>query len=694
MDRYPRKLREINSHTTITQNKQKMTDRLLNRKTCLRILGAFLMCQAMLLSPAQSRISVTQDTASQINPTIMKIIPSGNPDNNVDVLQGWLNLSFIMEDTTGKQETVRAKPIASPVIDANAKLIKFHQDFQLSVSSVGRVLIRYKRDIDLIENSIKIDTEIINQSPEPKTLRSEGVLPILVNRKYNKVDLYYSSGTSNLLDFSRVSTGYFAIFEDPRALRIHSSQENFYWEISDNRPFHHRANFNISPSHILVDYVGTDIFNNGLKITYSNNSARYILRWLLPKESIHFGYTLHFIKGPHDRHMGIVFPGWYPKGYETAFCLQADEIKPDVETPNTARNRYKAVENIMLGKIHRTFPDMKMQAIVVVDDMNPYNKDSQPLEISPSYHGENDLGNNPDDVKRYQGWLETSKSFFKLQSHAVHHTPSNKPGGLDYIQCWEFNITDEHGSGKWAENPTWVKSMINRLKSEMEESGLGTQTYFKAAGYQRSYPLAQALAEAGYKVWDYNPTTGNNMSEPYHLRFRYVAPGGQVLWIVGSGPALELKSTDNLDDYWIAINRQLSRGYPLITSGHLEWLNTYSDVSILMNGWERMYQNYKVWNAWPDEMAAYWEKRRNLSVNIQEESRDKVLVRITNQNKTEITNPSFCYMIPAETPLHLKKITIGKETLPHSCWHIHNNILYFYLPEMSPSHSYEVKLYF
>jgi hypothetical protein len=96
--------------------------------------------------------------------------------------------------------------------------------------------------------------------------------------------------------------------------------------------------------------------------------------------------------------------------------------------------------------------------------------------------------------------------------------------------------------------------MIHRLKTEIEENGLGEQKYFKAAGYQRSYPLAQALADNGYQIWDFNCNTGSGYTEPFHIRMRYVSPKGKYMWIIGSGPALEGYMSKTLDDYWTDIN--------------------------------------------------------------------------------------------------------------------------------------------
>jgi hypothetical protein len=129
------------------------------------------------------------------------------------------------------------------------------------------------------------------------------------------------------------------------------------------------------------------------------------------------------------------------------------------------------------------------------------------------------------------------------------------------------------------------------------------------------------------------------------MRYQYISPQGKSLWIVGSGPALELKKTEKLGNYWNDINRQLSRGYPLITSGHLEWLNDSEIIDILSNGWSKMYRNYYVWNTWPDEMAEYWDKRKNLEIIPQAEDNTGLRITIRNHNDSSISGATLCCFI-------------------------------------------------
>jgi hypothetical protein len=579
-------------------------------------------------------------------------------------LQNWMPSTLKIERLNSNNINADIVSRGKPEITVTQESCLIVQNFTLTSNKKEiPCLITLKRTYFPASGDLFVDWNFNNQGTTPCLIRTTGMLLTRIPRYYKKGIISYDSGLITDIKCDSMKTGYLAFFEDPLKISFENPKTGESLKIYSTDKENKRFNLGIQPDKYIFDYM-TDPINQVLTTHDINNPEKSILSWIQTGKAIRLTHHILLPVQAQNPPQAIYFAGWYPKGYDTAFCLQADEIKPDVETPKTAENRYKAVEEVMLGKLHQKFPQMKMQAIVVVDDMNPNNKDTHPLDNSPWYHGENDLLKNPEDVKRYQEWLKKGKGFFKLQSHAVHHTPSNKPGGQGYTQAWEFDPTDEHGSGKYANDPVWVKAMISRLKSEMESCGLGTQTYFKPAGYRRSYPLAQVLAEEGYKVWDYNPTVGSNISEIYHLRYRYISPQGKHLWIIGSGPALELKKSEKLEDYWNNINRQLSRGYPLITSGHLEWLNDSSILNILSDGWGKMYRNYHVWNAWPDELADYWDKRQNLEIIPQTEDKSGLRIILRNHNDTSISGATLCCLIEDPALEKAKNILIdGKPSL-------------------------------
>jgi hypothetical protein len=256
------------------------------------------------------------------------------------------------------------------------------------------------REIDLPANKIHSFLSIKNGLDYPVTIIADAPLPVIIQHQAYGVDsamIYYSTGNQQTYSLSR---RYMAFFEDPLGV-ILSDSSSTRIVISDETINDHRLNLDIHSDKVFINML-PDFLNRVLSTNDSPGTEKIILPHILPGDirKASFDLQIHNRDKKDNPYMARI--SWFPEGHNGAFCLQADEIKPDKIAPHISNARYQIIENRFLNTVHSEFPSMKMQAIVVVDDFNPNYIKPVNLAQSPSFVGINDLSRNTTDVERYR----------------------------------------------------------------------------------------------------------------------------------------------------------------------------------------------------------------------------------------------------------------------------------------------------
>ncbi len=580
------------------------------------------------------------------------------------IYETWLPPQYVAEDESGSTCTAMLIPRGKArILAAGKERVSIHR-FDLAFVNPGAaqmqpsgIEFRLVRQTHEMGATVHTRLEIRNNGKTPLILRKQHIYlaPTMIYAEgygLDKAQVFFPTGESQPLELPKEPGKFAGVFDGPVGLRFRASGNSHEILLDSQGISDHAVQMSRLPGKVIIELV-PDRFLANLTVGDGANAAK-IRPFLTPGETFVHSFSCRLGPPPANRPAGMACLGWYPAGRQAAFALQADEIKPDHGAPQIAKRTYKNLEDFYFKKVHSALPQMKMQTILVVDDFNPYYSTPAPLAESPYAEGLNDLRKNPEDVALYQRWLNEYGDFFSIQSHAVHHAPANLPGGRNYMNQWEFNTTSSQGSGAFTSDRQWVWSMVQRIRTEIEEAGLGPQRYFKAAGYSRCYPLAQALAEQGYRIWDFNPNISPGSEDLFHARVRYCAPGGESLWIIGSGVSISPSSSIFAHElYTTATERTLRRGFPVITSGHIENLSDPAHQDFLVETWRSLYAKFCIWNAFPAEMADYWEQRYFMEME-QTNHLDSVQVRVVNRGRTEVKGATVLW-VPFESPPRLPK---------------------------------------
>lgn len=94
-----------------------------------------------------------------------------------------------------------------------------------------------------------------------------------------------------------------------------------------------------------------------------------------------------------------------------------------------------------------------------------------------------------------------------------------------------------------------------------------------------------------------------------------------------------------------------------------------------------MYKNYDIWDAWPDEMAAYWDKRSCISLKSSPLA-EGIQFTLKNDGNEPVQGITLCVLF-LDTPPERPKFKTSSGVLPK--YRIRNSTLFFWtdIPPLS-----------